>query len=102
TYDLEEFVQRHPGGIEAILLGKGRDCTALVASYHPFSQQRVWNVLEKYLVVSEESEDDVDVDGVEDRNDDTASVSESSGSAALTPAEEAHDQDFFYQILKDR
>ena len=36
-YDLKDFVDRHPGGVEAILLGKGRDCTALVESYHPFS-----------------------------------------------------------------
>jgi cytochrome b involved in lipid metabolism len=38
-YDLNEFVSRHPGGFEAILLGKGRDCTALAESYHPFSSQ---------------------------------------------------------------
>ena len=38
-YDLNEFVERHPGGKEAILLGRGRDCTALAESYHPFSKQ---------------------------------------------------------------
>lgn len=38
-YDLKEFVDRHPGGKEAILLGRGRDCTALVESYHPFTKQ---------------------------------------------------------------
>jgi cytochrome b involved in lipid metabolism len=38
-YDLDDFVKRHPGGREAILLGKGRDCTALVESYHPFTSQ---------------------------------------------------------------
>lgn len=48
-YDLQPFVQRHPGGQEAILLGKGRDCTALVESYHAFSSQHS-KVLEKYLV----------------------------------------------------
>jgi hypothetical protein len=47
-YDLNDFVQVHPGGIEAILLGKGRDCTALVESYHPFSVDRVWKILEKH------------------------------------------------------
>ncbi|CAB9497443.1 Probable Delta(5) fatty acid desaturase C [Seminavis robusta] len=48
-YDLQEFVDRHPGGKEAILLGKGRDCTALVESYHAFSPG--YNkVLEKFLV----------------------------------------------------
>ncbi|CAB9497453.1 fatty acid desaturase A [Seminavis robusta] len=47
-YDLQEFVDWHPGGKEAILLGKGRDCTALVESYHAFSPG--YNkVLEKFL-----------------------------------------------------
>ena len=36
-YDLDDFVEQHPGGKEAILLGKGRDCTALFESYHPFT-----------------------------------------------------------------
>ena len=36
-YDLTKFVERHPGGKEAILLGRGRDCTALFESYHIFS-----------------------------------------------------------------
>jgi hypothetical protein len=47
-YDLDSFVERHPGGKEAILLGKGRDCTALVESYHAFSSQHN-RILEKYL-----------------------------------------------------
>ena len=37
-YDLNDFVRRHPGGKEAILLGRGRDCTALFESYHSFTQ----------------------------------------------------------------
>jgi cytochrome b involved in lipid metabolism len=48
-YDLQEFVNRHPGGREAILLGKGRDCTALVESYHAFSSGH-HKILEKFLV----------------------------------------------------
>jgi hypothetical protein len=47
-YDLEEFVSRHPGGRQTILLGQGRDCTALFESYHAFSKQHR-NVLERYL-----------------------------------------------------
>ena len=47
-YDLQGLVERHPGGKEAILLGKGRDCTALVESYHAFSPHHR-KVLEKYL-----------------------------------------------------
>lgn len=38
-YDLSDFVERHPGGKEAILLGRGRDCTALFESYHPFTNR---------------------------------------------------------------
>lgn len=38
-YDLRDFVDRHPGGRESIELGKGRDCTALFESYHPFTEQ---------------------------------------------------------------
>ena len=38
-YDLESFVNSHPGGKEAILIGRGRDCTALFESYHPFTDR---------------------------------------------------------------
>jgi cytochrome b involved in lipid metabolism len=51
TYDLQDYVNRHPGGKEAILLGQSRDCTALFESYHPFTQAH-WNVLQKYKVDS--------------------------------------------------
>lgn len=33
-YDLDAFVRKHPGGRRAILLGKGKECTALFRSYH--------------------------------------------------------------------
>merc|ERR1712232_247370 len=50
SYDLRSFVEYHPGGVEAIELGRGRtDCTALFESYHPFTNQhRI--VLEKYKI----------------------------------------------------
>ena len=38
-YDLNDFVSRHPGGKESILLGRGRDCTAMFDSYHAFTNQ---------------------------------------------------------------
>jgi len=38
-YDLSKFIHRHPGGKEAILLGRGRDCSALFESYHPFTKR---------------------------------------------------------------
>eukprot|EP00411_Alexandrium_monilatum_P022040 CAMPEP_0175210338 /NCGR_PEP_ID=MMETSP0093-20121207/14597_1 /TAXON_ID=311494 /ORGANISM="Alexandrium monilatum, Strain CCMP3105" /LENGTH=441 /DNA_ID=CAMNT_0016503571 /DNA_START=90 /DNA_END=1415 /DNA_ORIENTATION=+ len=37
SYDLSGFVDRHPGGRLAILSGRGRDCTALFESYHPWN-----------------------------------------------------------------
>jgi hypothetical protein len=40
-FDLREFVARHPGGAHAIGFGRGRDCTWLVESYHPYSD-KVW------------------------------------------------------------
>ena len=38
-YDLTDFVNLHPGGKEAVLLARGRDCTALFESYHPFTNK---------------------------------------------------------------
>jgi fatty acid desaturase len=48
-YDLTPFVAKHPGGSSAILLGRGRDCSAMFESYHPFSD-RHRKVLSKYTV----------------------------------------------------
>jgi len=39
SYDLSEFVDKHPGGRMAILSGRGRDCTALFESYHPWNDK---------------------------------------------------------------
>lgn len=47
SYDMTEYVHTHPGGAEAILLGQGRDCTALFESYHPFTSKHK-RILEKY------------------------------------------------------
>ena len=33
---MSKFVARHPGGIEQIMLGAGRDITQLFESYHSF------------------------------------------------------------------
>lgn len=38
-YDLSPFVDKHPGGRLAILSGRGRDCTALFESYHPWNDK---------------------------------------------------------------
>jgi hypothetical protein len=48
-YDLAKFIKRHPGGYEAIMMGKGLDdCTTLFESYHPFTN-KPQAVLKKYL-----------------------------------------------------
>lgn len=46
-YDLNDFVDNHPGGTTAILLGKGRDCTNLFDSYHIMNDNHL-TVLKKY------------------------------------------------------
>jgi len=38
-YNLAAFVPKHPGGQLAILSGRGRDCTALFESYHPWNDK---------------------------------------------------------------
>ena len=48
-FDMCKFIEKHPGGKEAINLGRGRDCTYLVESYHPHSD-KVWDILKKYEV----------------------------------------------------
>jgi len=52
-YDLTDFVYRHPGGAEALLLVQGRDGTALFESYHPFTRSQAQSVLNKYEVTCE-------------------------------------------------
>ena len=34
VYDVSSFVGRHPGGVDQIMLGTGRDVTQLFESYH--------------------------------------------------------------------
>lgn len=36
-YDLRPYLDRHPGGIPALEMGRGRDCTELFESYHSMS-----------------------------------------------------------------
>ena len=50
-YDLNDFVNRHPGGKESILLGRGRDCTAMFDSYHAFTNQHRYVVIVLCLCV---------------------------------------------------
>jgi len=50
-YDLRGFVNQHPGGIDAISLGQGRNCTALWESYHSLANEKlVHATLARYYV----------------------------------------------------
>jgi hypothetical protein len=125
AYDLNDFVQAHPGGIEAILLGKGRDCTALVESYHPFSGDRVWKTLEKHRCHNVSNDDEKKEEKENNNNkDDEKSVAAIKRTTITTTnntefesmteirqqEEQQHQQrdgggrvpDFFYGILKKR
>jgi cytochrome b involved in lipid metabolism len=96
AYDLDSFVERHPGGVEAILLGRGRDCTALVESYHAFSTQH-WKVLEKYCVKTSPSAGKETV-GITT----TAAAAKASSTTAAVATIANDNEDFFYEILKQR
>mmetsp|Transcript_10554 Transcript_10554/g.25783 ORF Transcript_10554/g.25783 Transcript_10554/m.25783 type:complete len:856 (-) Transcript_10554:192-2759(-) len=50
-YDLGDYAARHPGGKAAIMLGRGRDATALFLSYHPFTEKHL-KILKKYEVTN--------------------------------------------------
>lgn len=51
VYDITEFIDRHPGGREIILLAVGRDATDLFNSYHPFTSVPR-KILTKYRIGS--------------------------------------------------
>ena len=36
VYNVSSFVARHPGGMEQIMMGAGKDVTVLFESYHSF------------------------------------------------------------------
>ena len=59
-YCMTEFVNHHPGGRESIMLGRGRDCTALFESCHPFTEHSR-KILEKYGVSTEKAIQEEDV-----------------------------------------
>lgn len=64
TYDLSSYVDQHPGGREAILLGQGRDdCTALFQSYHPFTAAQAVQILRKYRVPGKEKKSSSSISG---------------------------------------
>jgi predicted heme/steroid binding protein len=49
VYDITNFLSKHPGGREMLLLSAGRDCTDLFQCYHAFTDKPE-KVLEKYEI----------------------------------------------------
>jgi len=49
VYDITDWLDRHPGGRDILLLSAGRDVTDLLVSYHPFSD-KPQQVLAKYEI----------------------------------------------------
>ncbi|KAL5486886.1 hypothetical protein EMCRGX_G019423 [Ephydatia muelleri] len=47
VYDVSQFVAQHPGGVDQIMLGAGRDITTVFDSYHP---PTALNMLQPYYV----------------------------------------------------
>ena len=46
-YDMRTFVARHPGGADAIRLGRGRNCTVLFESYHSLAARGMENLRQR-------------------------------------------------------
>ena len=84
AYDFSPFASRHPGGAQAINLGKGRDCTALFESYHTWLPGNT--ILEKYAIKDDDEDDN-------DNNDDNDSV---------TKPLFTFEENGFYRTLKRR
>jgi acyl-lipid (8-3)-desaturase len=49
VYDITDWLEKHPGGRDVLLLAAGRDITDLFKSYHPFSKTAA-TVLERYAI----------------------------------------------------
>jgi linoleoyl-CoA desaturase len=61
TYDLTEFIDKHPGGADILLKTKGeKDITSLFETYHAFSnKEKIGKMLDKYEVNDVEPNKDV-------------------------------------------
>lgn len=49
-YNLDPFLEKHPGGKKMLLLNKGRDCTELFYTYHALSKKKIGDMMEKYYI----------------------------------------------------
>ena len=49
-YDITDFMQRHPGGSDMLMLAVGRDASVMFHSYHRFGQAASLTVAERLSV----------------------------------------------------
>jgi len=47
VYNITEWLERHPGGKQILLVSAGRDCTDGFISYHPFALTKARQALAK-------------------------------------------------------
>ena len=61
TYDLQNFLNHHPGGKEILKLTKNeKDITSLFESYHAFSnKEEIKKLLEKYYICDNDNDNDI-------------------------------------------
>ncbi|KAG2449529.1 hypothetical protein HYH02_005671 [Chlamydomonas schloesseri] len=106
TYDLASYIKSHPGGDEAILLGRGRDCTELFEQYHVLNNKHL-RVLERFRVTlpaakvaSNNLKEDMvsTISALDGEEADAAAVVGIQQPAA--PARVAHQADPFYEDIK--
>ncbi|CAM9622483.1 unnamed protein product [Heterosigma akashiwo] len=50
VYNITEWLERHPGGKQILLVSAGRDCTDGFISYHPFALTKARQALAKYEI----------------------------------------------------
>lgn len=50
VYDITQFLDRHPGGSEMLLLAAGRECTDLYNSYHALATKDTRKYLDAYHI----------------------------------------------------
>jgi cytochrome b involved in lipid metabolism len=69
VFDITEYIQYHPGGVKKLMMGAGRDCTALFNKYHAWvnigamvGKCCVGTVGEEEETLEEEEEEDESMD----------------------------------------
>ena len=97
VYDVTQYLAYHPGGVKKLMLGAGKDCTALYNKYHSWVNAET--MLAKCMIGILVNDDDTAQPATEEIEDDSkattvaTTVSASSISAALESSENDLDVD---------